>query len=98
MGWHPAGQVEFGLGQPQTFNVAPIQENIALGERVQVYRVEVLDGGKWRGITAGRIIGYKQLRRFPAVTARLLLAIDQAYAPPAIEHDNPTKPRNVGTC
>jgi alpha-L-fucosidase len=38
--WMPAagqttGQVEFDLGQPRTFNVARIQENIALGERVQ---------------------------------------------------------------
>jgi alpha-L-fucosidase len=88
--WMPAAgqttaQVEFDLGQPRTFNVARIQENIALGERVQAYHVEVLADSKWRTVTAGRVIGQKQLRRFPAVTAReVRLVIDQACAPPAI--------------
>ena len=86
--WTPdksTGYVEFDLSQARTFNVARIQENIALGERVQAYHVEVREGGKWRAITAGRVIGHKQLRRFPAVTARRVrLVIDQASAPPAI--------------
>jgi alpha-L-fucosidase len=88
--WTPAGgkntgYVEFDLGKARAFNVARIQEDIALGERVQAYHVEVLEGGKWRAITAGRVIGHKQLRRFPAVTAqRVRLVIDQASAAPAI--------------
>jgi alpha-L-fucosidase len=88
--WMPAAgqttaQVEFDLGQSRTFNVARIQEDIALGERVQAYHVEVLDGDVWRTITAGRVIGHKQLRRFPSVTAqRVRLVIDQAAAPPAL--------------
>ena len=88
--WTPAegkgtGSVEFDLGQARTFNVARIQEDIALGERVEAYRVEVFAGDKWRPITAGRVIGHKQLRRFPAVTAqRVRLVIAQASAPPAI--------------
>jgi alpha-L-fucosidase len=88
--WTPAGgkstgYVEFDLGKARSFNLARIQENIALGERVQAYHVEVLEGGKWRAITAGRVIGHKQLRRFTAVTAqRVRLVIDQASAPPAI--------------
>jgi alpha-L-fucosidase len=88
--WVPAadqtsGQVEFDLGQPQTFNVASIQEDIALGERVQAYRVDVLDGDTWRTVTAGQVIGHKQLRRFPEVTAqRVRLVIEQAAAVPAI--------------
>ncbi len=77
-------QVEFDLGQARTFNVARIQENIALGECVQAYHVEVLDGGKWHTVAAGQVIGHKQLRRFPAVTAqRVRLVINQALAPPA---------------
>jgi len=97
--WMPAagqttGRVEFDLGQPRTFNVARIQEDIALGERVQACHVEVLEAGKWRVITSGGVIGHKQLRRFPAVTAqRVRLVIDEACAPPAISefglHFNP---------
>ena len=97
--WTPAegkntGYVEFDLGQSWTFNVARIQENIAFGERVQAYRVEVFEGDKWRTITAGQVIGHKQLRCFPTVTARRLrLVIERASAPPAIAefglHFNP---------
>ena len=88
--WTPAegnstNYVEFDLGQSRTFNVARIQENIALGERVEAYRVEVLEGDKWRPITAGKVIGHKQLRCFPTVTARhVRLLIVKASAPPAI--------------
>jgi alpha-L-fucosidase len=104
--WTPAadqtaGQIEFDLGQPKTFNVARIQEDISLGERVQVYRVEILDGDQWRTVTAGQVIGHKQLRRFPAVTAqRVRLVIDKAAAPPAISefglHWNPLAPAGSG--
>ena len=104
--WMPAAgqttaQVELDLGQPRTFNVARIQENIALGERVQAYHVEVLADSKWRTVTAGRVMGQKQLRRFPAVTARKVrLVIDQACAPPAISefglHFNSLAPAGSG--
>jgi alpha-L-fucosidase len=97
--WSPAGDqttgsVEFDLAQARTFNVARIQEDISQGERVQAYHVEILDGDQWRTITTGQIIGHKQLRRFPAVTARRArLVIDKASAPPAIAefglHFNP---------
>ena len=88
--WMPAddrttGWIEFDLGEPKTFNVARIQEEISLGERVQAYHVEVLDGDNWLTVTDGRVIGHKQLRIFPAVTAqRVRLVIDKAAAPPAI--------------
>jgi alpha-L-fucosidase len=104
--WMPAegkttGSVEFDLGRPRTFNVARLQENIALGERVQSYHVEVLNGGEWHTITAGGVIGHKQLRLFPAVTAqRVRLVIDQALAPPAVSefglHFNPLAPAGSG--
>jgi alpha-L-fucosidase len=95
------GSVEFDLGQPRTFNVARVQEDISLGERVQAYHVEVLDGDRWRTITSGQVIGHKQLRRFPAVTARRVrLVIGKASAPPAIAefglHFNPLAPAGSG--
>jgi alpha-L-fucosidase len=104
--WSPApdaasSQIEFDLGQPRTFNVARIQENIALGERVQSYRVEVQENGQWRAITDGHVVGHKQLRRFPAVTVqRVRLVIDKSSAPPAISefglHFNPLAPTGSG--
>jgi alpha-L-fucosidase len=88
--WTPAarqttGWVEFDLGRPHTFNVARIQEDIAQGERVQAYRVDVLEGDRWRTVSAGEVIGHKQLRRFSPVTARRVrLVIDKASTAPAI--------------
>jgi alpha-L-fucosidase len=97
--WTPAagevtGFVEFDLDRARTFNVARIQEDITYGERVREYRVEVLEDGQWKGVTSGRVVGHKQLRRFPAVTARRVrLVIEKASAPPAIAefglHFNP---------
>ena len=104
--WTPAddqtaGSVEFDLGQARTFNVARIQEDISKGERVQAYHVDVLDGDQWRTVTSGQVIGHKQLRRFPAVTARQVrLVIDKASASPAIAefglHFNALAPAGSG--
>lgn len=88
--WTPAadqttGSLEFDLRRPCTFNVARIQEDIAQGERVQAYHVEVQENNQWRTITSGQVLGQKQLRRFPTVTARRVrLVIDRAAATPAI--------------
>ena len=104
--WTPApgqtnGFVEADLGQPRTFNVARIQEDIVLGERVQAYQVQIPDGHQWRTLTGGQVIGHKQLRRFPAVTAsRVRLVIERASAPPAISefglHFNSLAPAGSG--
>jgi len=105
-GWSPAagatsGYLEFDLGQPRTFNVARIQENIALGERIQEYRVEILEDQNWRTVTTGHVVGHKQLRRFPAVTAqRVRLVIVRSVASPALSefglHFNPLAPTGSG--
>ena len=103
--WSPAGEettgvVEFDLGQPRTFNVARLQEDISRGERVQAYRVEVFDHDQWRSLTAGQVIGHKQLRRFPTVTAqRVRLVIERAAPPALVEfglHFNPLAPAGSG--
>jgi alpha-L-fucosidase len=95
------GQIEFDLGQARTFNTARLQEDIALGERVHGYHLEVLDSDQWRRITEGAVIGHKQWRRFPAVTARRVrLVIDEAVAPPHISefglHFNSLAPAGSG--
>ena len=105
--WQPdasqtSGQVEVDLGTARTFNVARIQENIARGERVQSYRVEAFVDGKWQTLTSGKVIGHKQLRRFPAITARQIrLVIDKASAAPEISefglHFNSLAPAGSGS-
>ena len=97
----PSNIVDVDLGKDCTFNVARIQEDIALGERVQSYHVDVREGDVWRTVTSGRVIGHQQLRRFPLTTARhVRLVIDKATATPAISefglHFNPLAPAGSG--
>jgi alpha-L-fucosidase len=81
-----SGWMEIDLGKPTRFNVASLQEFVSLGQRVEAYHIEFLDGGTWRPIISGTTIGLKKLDRFPAVTARRVrLVIDRARACPTIQ-------------
>ncbi len=77
--------LEVNLGEPVTFNVSLVQEYIALGQRVEEYRIEVWDGQNWRQIAEGTTIGHKKLDRVPNVTAsKVRLTIAKSQAPPLI--------------
>lgn len=99
--WSPAegqttGTIELDLGQPRTFNVVRLQEDIAFGERVQAYHVEIQDGSQWRTVASGQVIGHKQLCRFPeATTQKVRLVLDKSSSAPMIAelglHYNPLK-------
>jgi alpha-L-fucosidase len=79
------GWLEVDLGSPKPINVARIEEPIALGQRVEAFRLEVFDAGQWKTVASGSTIGHKRLARFPTVTARRVrLAIDKSLATPAI--------------
>ncbi len=87
--WQPAAgeawQVTLEFDAPVTFNVSRLQEQIALGQPVEGYRLEVSDGDGWRTIVDGTTIGHKKLDRFARVTAtRVRLTVTAALAPPAI--------------
>jgi alpha-L-fucosidase len=62
--------LEVDLGKPTKFNVACLQENIALGQRIEAYRLERWDGNAWQAIAKGTTVGYKKLERFDAITAQ----------------------------
>ncbi|MFM1942153.1 MAG: hypothetical protein RI897_1135 [Verrucomicrobiota bacterium] len=103
--WTPTGDtpytLDFDLGTQKAFNVARLQEDITHGERVQAYHIEVQAHGQWKTITSGNVVGHKQLRRFPTVTAQhVRLVIDQSIAPPALAefglHFNTLAPAGSG--
>jgi alpha-L-fucosidase len=78
-----SASLELDLGQSRTFNVAMIQEQIALSQRVEAYCVEAWSGGEWKPLATGTTVGHKKLERFPEVTAsRIRLTIEKALAPP----------------
>ena len=80
-----APALEIDLGVEVTFNRSMVQEQIALGQRVEAYALEAWDGQGWRAIARGTTIGYKKLDRFPDVTAsRVRLTISKSRAFPAI--------------
>jgi alpha-L-fucosidase len=88
--WTPAGDatsgsLEVDLGGPATFDRAMLQETIALGQRVEQFKLEAWDGSAWKDIVAATTIGHKRLLRFPAVTAsRVRLVILDSRDTPAI--------------
>ncbi|MBI5091341.1 MAG: alpha-L-fucosidase [Candidatus Hydrogenedentes bacterium] len=73
------------LGAPAVINRAMIQEYIALGQRVEAYTLEILNGTDWKEIVRGTTVGHKKLDRFPDVTAsKVRLTITKSLACPAI--------------
>jgi alpha-L-fucosidase len=77
--------LEVNLGEPVTFNVSMVQEYIALGQRVEEYRIEAWDGQAWKQIAEGTTIGHKKLDRLPDVTAtRVRLTIVKSQVFPLI--------------
>ncbi len=90
--WSPNGDggpswMEFDLVGDKTFDCALLQENIALGQRVESFRLEAETGGAWKEFSKGTTVGYKRILRFPLVTAsKVRLTIDQARTIPTIAH------------
>jgi len=73
------------LKKSATFDVLSLQENIAIGQRVEKFVFEYWDGQTWKQATEGTTIGYKRLLRFPAVTAqKVRLKIESSRLNPAI--------------
>ena len=88
--WTPAAGViqaalEVDLGQPATFDRAMLQEMIAVGQRVERFKLEKWDGRAWQEFAEATTIGHKRLLKFPAVTAsKVRLTIVDARDCPTI--------------
>jgi alpha-L-fucosidase len=79
--------IEVNLGGMKSFDCVLLQENIAVGQRVESFRLDAESGGAWKEFTKGTTVGYKRLLRFPAVAAsKVRLTIDQARTVPTIAH------------
>ena len=96
----------YSLKPESEINVVMLQEDIAKGQRVESFAVEVLTEQGWQEVGQGTTVGYKRLLRFPAVKAsqlkvkinecRLTAHISQVgafYATPLLE-DNQTESWN----
>lgn len=61
--------IELSLPKSTTFDVVMLQENIAVGQRVEKFSIQYWDKGAWREIVEGTTVGYKRLLRFAPVKA-----------------------------
>jgi alpha-L-fucosidase len=67
------------------FDRVVLQEFIALGQRVEGWRLEAEQDGKWAPVAEGTTVGFKRIVRFPAVTSRRLrVSITKALACPTL--------------
>ena len=77
--------LEVHLARTLTFNQAMLQENIAVGQRVEAFRLEAWTGKMWREIARGTTIGYKRLLRFPSVAAaKVRIVIERSRTSPTL--------------
>lgn len=94
------------LAQRARFNCVDMHEQIALGQRVDSFKVEVLSEGAWRTFAHGTTIGYRRIARFDEVVesdkirvtvtgraAPLLTPIAVRFAQPVTE--GAEKPRDL---
>ncbi|MBR5848254.1 MAG: alpha-L-fucosidase [Bacteroidaceae bacterium] len=61
--------VTYKIKDGAKINCVMLQENIAKGQRVEKFKVELLIDGQWITVGRGTTIGYKRLLRFSETTA-----------------------------
>ena len=73
------------FGREVEFNRLLLQENIALGQRVKKFSIQIWNGREFETISNQTTIGYKRILRFPTVkTSKVKLVIEDAKASPTI--------------
>lgn len=77
---------EMTLPQARTVNYVQLQEEIALGQRISGFRVEVENADGWRTVAEGTTIGYKRILPVASVTARKVrVTITASLARPVLK-------------
>jgi alpha-L-fucosidase len=81
-----SGSLTLDLGKKQVVNRFLVSEYIPLGQRVEVFHVEVLDEqGNWQQIASETTIGYKRILRVDDVTTnKVRFTVDSTLAAPLI--------------
>ncbi len=75
----------FRLPKPRTFDVAMLQEEIRVGQRIGKFRIDYWTGNEWHELTNGTTVGYKRLLRFkPVTTDRVRLVIERSRLNPTL--------------
>ncbi len=85
-GWREPGVLQTDLGGRKEIRHVVLEEEIAKGQHVLKYAIDVSAGGAWKTVAAGQSIGRKRFERFePSIAAeKVRLRVVQANAIPSI--------------
>jgi alpha-L-fucosidase len=85
-GWIEPGILELNLGGAKNITHVVLEEDIAKGQHVLKYGIDVWAGGAWKTVAEGQSIGRKRIERFePAIAAQQVrFRVVQANAIPTI--------------
>ncbi|HRH46584.1 MAG TPA: discoidin domain-containing protein, partial [Pyrinomonadaceae bacterium] len=73
------------FGRETEFNQVLLQENIALGQRVKKFSIQIWNGQGFETVAQATTIGYKRIIRFPKVkTDKLKVVIEDSKACPTL--------------
>ncbi|WP_316831466.1 alpha-L-fucosidase [Pedobacter aquatilis] len=61
--------IEFSWKEQVRFNILALQENIALGQRIEKFSAEYFDGNEWKTFANGTTVGYKRLLKFEEINS-----------------------------
>jgi alpha-L-fucosidase len=79
------GSVALAFPSPARFDRVVLQEFIALGQRIEGWRIEADVSGAWTPVAVGTTVGYKRIARFAPVTASgLRVTITKSRACPTL--------------
>ncbi len=82
-----SASIELVLPEQATFDVAMLQENIMVGQRIEQFRIDRWDGQDWQKVAEGTTVGYKRLLRFkPVTTDRVRIVIEQSRLSPTLSN------------
>ena len=80
-----AASLTFDLGRDKTFDNVMLREFIQEGQRVAGWSLEAWIDGSWREVIRRKTIGYKNIKRFKAVTtAKVRLNIFRSWDSPML--------------
>jgi alpha-L-fucosidase len=81
----PGTELILDLTTPQRFNRVMLGENMAVGQRVESFAVDVWDGATWKPVATATTIGYKRLLQIGTVsTQRVRVRVLESRAAPSI--------------
>ena len=84
---HERAAINLKLPERRKFNVAMLQEQIAVGQRIERFRLTAMIDGEWQAIAESTVVGHKRLLRFPVVTTdRIRIEILESRIAPTLSN------------